>query len=207
MTCAITNSLAAAANGPISGIVIKVACRATSLGTGLGAGIRRNARQSAKRPRAFVARCRRFRMLRATGVDTARLLCTGGNSSMIFGQRPSGVSDAVLLSQRRTSCAATCIGGCGADLDLSLMLADDKSKLAADSAFKAHVKVIHFWSSFWRTGCLSLFWKSWWLMLSGVWAGQNLGVRSCCRSCGHYCSSCLDRCFCSFVEDRSRLHH
>ena len=40
----------------------------------------------------------------------------------------------------------TCDKSCGADLDLSLMVADGDSPGAADPAFEAHIGVIHFWA-------------------------------------------------------------
>ena len=52
----------------------------------------------------------------------------------------------MLLCQRRAALATTCVNSCGADLDLSLTLADGKSNGAADPAFEAHVGIILFWS-------------------------------------------------------------
>ena len=125
---------------------IKYNSRVTSLGTGLGAGTRRNMKQVAKRLRAFRARRARFRMLRRNRIKTDRLLRTGGNAAMTFGQRALGVSDSVRLQQRRASAACTCVSSCGANLDLTLLLADGESTGAADPAFEAHVGVVYSWA-------------------------------------------------------------
>ena len=126
---------------------MKVAARVTSLGTGLGAGTRRNMVQLHKRLNAFKLRRGRFSRLRSSRVDTSRLLRTGGNSAMLFGLKPLGVSDALLLKQRRAAVAATRVWDCGASLDISLLVADGKTaRGAADPAFEAHCGVLHMWA-------------------------------------------------------------
>ena len=139
-------ALAHAVVRTLCGITFKAQKRVTSLGTGLGAGTRRNATQARKRLKAFVASRSRFKMLKASRVRADRLLRTGGNASMIFGQNPAGVSNALLADQRRAAASATRLRTCGADLDLTLMMADAKSKGAADPAFAAHVGVLHMWA-------------------------------------------------------------
>ena len=146
VTCASTNALAAEANGKLVGLTIKVASRVASLGSGLGAGTRRNMAQMSKRLAAFRHRSKRFKKLRAVGVRTEVLLRTGGNQSMLFGQRALGVSSSFLAKQRTTSAAATCVNNCGANLDITLALADGKTLGSADPAFEGHVGVVHFWS-------------------------------------------------------------
>ena len=75
---------------------------------------------------------------------------------MTFGQKALGVSDSVLLQQRRASAACTSVHSCGANLDLSLALADGKSSGAADPAFEAPTGVIHSWAlAVWENGLLS----------------------------------------------------
>ena len=141
-----TCKLADAAVGASKGYTVKTASRVTSLGSGLGAGTRRNMLQVRRRLKVFASRRSRFRMLRSSGVRTDRLLRTGGIASMLFGQRALGVSNATLLSQRRAAAAATCVRTCGADLDLTLMLADGTSHGGADPAFEAHQGVLHMWA-------------------------------------------------------------
>jgi hypothetical protein len=79
-------------------------------------------------------------------VRTDRLLRTGGNAALTFGQKALGVSNSMLFAQRRSADAMTCDKACGADLDLSLAVTDGESMGAADPAFDAHVGVIHMWS-------------------------------------------------------------
>ena len=146
VTIASTMLLARAANSKLVGLAIKAVSRVVSLGTGLGAGTRRNVKQVQKRLRAFILRRSRFKMLRSSGVQVDRLLRTGGNAAMLYGQKPLGVSNSTLLAQRRAASAASRVRGCGADLDLSLMLADANSKGAADPAFEAHVGVLQYWA-------------------------------------------------------------
>ena len=85
-------------------------------------------------------------MLRRSGVKTARILRIGGISALTYGQRASGVSDSMLLQQRRAAASCVAVSTCGANLDLTLLLADERSPGAADPAFEAHVGVVHSWS-------------------------------------------------------------
>ena len=86
VTCASTNKLAKASVRTLEGIRVKTSSRVTSSGTGLGAGTRRNTTQIVKRWRAFCHRRARFKRLRAAGVETDRLLRTGGISALVFGR-------------------------------------------------------------------------------------------------------------------------
>ena len=72
---------------------------------------------------------------------------------MTFGQRALGVSDSLLMQQRRASAACTCVTNAGANLDLTLMISDGKSKGASDPAFEAHIGVVHHWAL--------AVWESW----------------------------------------------
>ena len=148
-----TDKLARAVLGKFKNFAIKAARRVVSLGSGLGAGTRRNVTQVSKRLKGFRDRCSRFQKLKSVGVDTAKLVRTGGNASMVYGQRALGISNVTLHAQRRASLAVTCVRGCGANLDLALMLADDRSRGAADPAFEAHVGVLFEWSL--------AFWEAW----------------------------------------------
>jgi hypothetical protein len=120
------------------GIVFKR--RVRSLGTGLGAGTRRAAQVLHQRMDAFRARLPRFRSIQRAGVRTARLLRTGGNAAMTFGQGVAGVSPSALLIQRRAAAAAVApsAGRSGQSMNLALILADESRKGRADPAFDAH---------------------------------------------------------------------
>ena len=116
------------------GLTVRDAARVTSLGSCLGAGVRRNMLQVGKRLRAFVARRSRFKKLRAAGIRPERILRIGGASALIFGQRALGVSDSFLAHQRMAAAACTCIANAGASLDLTLLIADNKTSGSADPA-------------------------------------------------------------------------
>ena len=145
-TSASSDSLSKQVCEGLVGIAVAAMSRCVSLGTGLGAGTRRNCQQARKRLGAFRARLPRFKALRRARVHTDRLLRTGANSAMTFGGRAMGVSDSTLLQQRRAAVAASCDRACGADLDLSLIIADGSTLGAADPAFEAHAGVVHMWS-------------------------------------------------------------
>jgi len=57
-----------------------------------------------------------------------------------------GTSSSLLTKQRRAAAAACCDRACGADLDLSLVIADGPTVGAADPAFEANTGVILMWS-------------------------------------------------------------
>ena len=79
-------------------------------------------------------------------MSAARVLRTGGTCALTYGNRPLGVSDSLLLAQRRAVAAAACINHCGADLNVSLVIADDWNGHSADPAFEAHAGVAVMWS-------------------------------------------------------------
>ena len=71
---------------------------------------------------------------------------------MTFGQRALGVSNSLLHQQRSASAACTCVTNAGADLDITLLLADNKTCGAADPAYEAHIGVIQHWATaVWET--------------------------------------------------------
>ena len=67
---------------------------------------------------------------------------------MMFGAAINGVSDSMLLAQRRTAAAAAakCSGFGGQNLDLALMIADGSAKGKADPAYEAHSGPIQQWA-------------------------------------------------------------
>ena len=146
VTCASSDSLARLVCVGIAGISMRAVSRCVSLGSGLGAGTRRACQQTKKRLKAFRSRLPRFKALPRARVNTSQLLRTGGNSARLFGGCIMGTSDTMLLRQRRAAVAATCDRACGADLDLTLILADGQALGGADPAFEAHIGVIHMWS-------------------------------------------------------------
>ena len=74
---------------------VKVALRVTDAGTALA------------RLEAFRTRKNSFRRLRYVGVNTARLLRTGGIAALWYGQTVVGVTKNALLAQRKA--AAACL--------------------------------------------------------------------------------------------------
>ena len=65
---------------------------------------------------AFIARLPRFRRLRRVGEKVARLIGTGGNAAMTYGQGVFGVSPSLLLRQKRAVAATASAGGAGTRL-------------------------------------------------------------------------------------------
>ena len=109
----------------VSLVKIKPARDVVSLGSAFAAGTRRTTMKAKARLRAFLCRRRRFKALSRAKVSAARVLRTGGTCALTYGNRPLGVSDSLLLAQRRAVAAAACINHCGADLNISLIIADD----------------------------------------------------------------------------------
>ena len=101
-----------------------------------------------QRPADFRKRLPRFRKLAAVGVSIKRLLRTGGNSALTYGQGILGVAPSVLLAQRRAVAAASApsSGPCGQDLDMALAMADGSARGRADPAFEAHLQPIGQWA-------------------------------------------------------------
>ena len=144
--CASSTSIGRAIINAVPGLKLRLAPRVTSLGSALGAGRRRNTKVAEARLADFQARLKRFRRLRYAGVDTARLMRTGGISAMSFGQAVTGVSDKLLLRQRRAVAAAVTRSSGGGDLDVTLALADGSSHGRVDPAYEAHCQPIFFWA-------------------------------------------------------------
>ena len=94
----------------------------------------------------FRARRGRFQRLRSSGVDTSRLMRTGGVAALTYGQAVTGVSNKLLLQQRRSVAAATARIIGGGDLDITLALADGSRRGRVDPAFEAHCQPIVFWA-------------------------------------------------------------
>ena len=91
----------------------------------------------------------RFRRLRNIGISTSRLLRTGANAAMTYGQAVTGVSNSMLRDQRRTAPAIVAsVFGCGGqNLDIALVLADEDGKEGADPAFGAQLMPIGGWAT------------------------------------------------------------
>lgn len=119
-----------------------------SLGVGLGAGRRRHTGIVNARLKHFRKRLPRFRMLRRAGVNTARVLRTGGVAALVYGQPVIGTSPALLLQQRRAVSHADALAGgmAGQNLDVALLLADGPASGKADQAYAAHDDPIHLWA-------------------------------------------------------------
>ncbi|HUU62073.1 MAG TPA: reverse transcriptase domain-containing protein, partial [Acidimicrobiia bacterium] len=134
---------------PLKGYGITYERRVKALGAGLGGGRRRHMGVVAARLQAFQRRGSRFRALRRAGVNTARLLRTGGTSAMCYGIAIQGVSPYMLLRQRRAASAASAPGSglCGQNLDLALVLADGSATGRADPAYTAHSDPIGQWAT------------------------------------------------------------
>ena len=75
-----------------------------------------------------------------------------GHSCADVWTKKSGVANSMFLAQRAAA-AISCDKTCGADLDLSLMIADGDSLEAADPTFEAHFGVMHMWAK--------ATWESW----------------------------------------------
>ena len=147
MLLASSLGVAASIAATVPALPLHTARTAKSLGAGLGAGVRRSATAARKRLLAFAARRSRFRMLRRAGVNTTRLLKTGGIAALGHAQAVMGVSNRLLLQQRRAAAAVIDSLGAGADLDLTFAVADGLRGAAADPAVAAHVEPIVAWAT------------------------------------------------------------
>ena len=96
---------------------------------------------------SFRLRKKLFQRLRNSGVDTPRLMRTGGIAALTFGQAVTGVSNKMLLQQRRAVAAAVTRSSGGGDLDVTLALADGSKRGRVDPAFEAHSQPIVFWAT------------------------------------------------------------
>ena len=83
--CASSTRIGRAIVGAATGLKLRLAPRVTSLGSALGAGRRRTMKVAHARLAGFQSRKKRFRRLRNAGVDTARLMRTGGIAALTFG--------------------------------------------------------------------------------------------------------------------------
>ena len=144
--CASSTRIGRAIVAAATGLQLRLAPRVTSLGSALGAGRRRNMKVAHARLAGFQSRKKRFRRLRNAGVDTARLMRTGGIAALTFGQAVIGVSNKLLLQQRRAVAAAITRSSGGGDLDVTLALADGGRLGRVDPAFEAHCQPIVFWA-------------------------------------------------------------
>jgi hypothetical protein len=113
----------------------------------MAAGRSRNISVARSRLHKYKARMGKLRMLRRSGVSTARLVRTG-LKAMTYGTEILGVGAGMLRSQRQTIAAVTAPGhGTGGqNLDLALMLADGKAGGRADPAYDAHAGPIGQWA-------------------------------------------------------------
>ena len=136
------------------GIKLQKKTRVKALGVGLAAGRSRNISVAKIRLHKYRTRLGKFRMLRRSGVSTARLVRTG-LKAMTYGTEILGVATGMLRSQRQTVAAVTAPGhGTGGqNLDLALMMADGKANGRADPAYDAHATPIGQWAM--------AVWESW----------------------------------------------
>ena len=132
--------------GAVPGLKLRFVPRVTSLGSALGAGRRRNVKVAHARLANFRARKARFKRLQKARVNVPRLMRTGGVAALTYGQAVTGVSNKLLLQQRRSVAAATVRTVGGGDLDLTLALADGSRHGRVDPAFEAHCQPIVFWA-------------------------------------------------------------
>lgn len=130
------------------GLKIPYSARNKSLGIGLGSGVVRNMRVVNKRLKNFRKRLQRYKQLRKCGVDTARIVRTGGCKALTYGQFASGTSPAMLLMQRRTVGRTTgpAAGAAGQNLNLAFMLADGSANGKAGPAYDAHLDPVVHWA-------------------------------------------------------------
>ena len=103
----------------------------------------------------FRRRLPRFRTLRATGVDTAKLARTGGTAALMHGSQTMGVAPTMLSAQRRTMLAATspASGLGGQELEVAMIVADGSTRGKVDPAYEAHSDVLVHWAQ--------PMWNSW----------------------------------------------
>ena len=95
---------------------------------------------------SFRARKKRFQRLRSSGVNVPQLMRTGGVAALTYGQAVTGVSNKLLMQQRRAVAAATARTVGSGDLDITLALADGSRRGRVDPAFEAHCQPIVFWA-------------------------------------------------------------
>ena len=144
--CASSLRIGRAMTGAVPGLKLRFAHRVTSLGSALGASRRRTMKVANARLANFRARRGRFQRLRSSGVYMSRLMRTGGVAALTYGQAVIGVSNKLLLQNRRSVAAATARIIGGGDLDITLAVADGSRRGRVDPAFEAHCQPIVFWA-------------------------------------------------------------
>ena len=144
-------------------VQVRSARSAKMLGVGTAGGRRRCASVLRSRIVKVRARVPRIQQLRRAGVNSALLVRTGIIPAMTYGQDISGVSNSMLLQQRRIAAKASAAPGSGKDLNLSLWI-EDFSGRRTDPAFAAHIAPIVTWAT--------AVWQRW--MPIGVLAGSAL---------------------------------
>ena len=127
---------------------IRHTLRVKSLRVGLAAGVRRNVTVLNKGLKAFKKRLPRFKALRGVGVDTARIMRTGGVAALVHGEGSTGVAPSMLTAQRRSvnAAAAPQSGLGGQELEFAMMIADGSKTGKADPAFEARSSVAQHWA-------------------------------------------------------------
>ena len=119
---------------------IKCVKKVKPLGIGMASGTQHDAGVLKARLKNFKKRTTRFQRLRKAGIDTAKLIRTGGGAAITYGEFACGVSPSLLLNQRRTVGAATATeaGTGGQNLDLALILADGSEGASGPSVCSTH---------------------------------------------------------------------
>ena len=125
---------------------VQYTAMAKMLGVGVTAGVRRNMQATAQRIKRLAERKENYAKLKRLGIDTGRLLRTGGVSTMTYGLHVHGVSDYMLLQMRRVAaglCGSVTRGG---HHNLELIVTDNGRNRKADPAFDAHELPIGAWA-------------------------------------------------------------
>ena len=131
---------------------VKLEDNTKALGVGMGAGRRRCVRFLEERLHKFTKTIPRHARLRRVGIDSARLVKTGGIQRMTYGVEITGVSDSLLYRQRKAAAKAAMPGVAGSGVDEILFAADlGGGRASVDPAFAAHCAVIGTWAeAVWR---------------------------------------------------------
>ena len=98
---------------------------AKMLGVGVAAGTRRNMQATAQRIKKLAGRSENYAKLKRLGMDIARILRTGGVSTMTYGLQVHGVSDYMLLQMRRVAAGLCGSMARGSHHNLELIIADN----------------------------------------------------------------------------------
>ena len=116
------------------------------LGVGVTAGARRNMQATAQRIKKLAGRKENYAKLRQLGIDTGRILRTGGVSTMTYGLHVHGVSDYMLLQMQRVAAGLCGSMAKGSHHNSDLIVADNGRNRKADPAFNAHQLTIGAWA-------------------------------------------------------------